>query len=118
MTITELIKLAEDKYKELEHYGWGWRSFYNGFLCGAIAMMDSQWKSFPENKPLNPGVYLVIKKDKGHGVRVDRMRWYPFDSGIHPEVYKSTFGWGGNYGRSVKYWREFPTMPILTGEPK
>lgn len=29
-----LIQLAKDKFKELEHKDFEWRSFYNGFLEG------------------------------------------------------------------------------------
>lgn len=32
MNSTELIQRAKDRFKDLEHKGYEWRSFYNGFL--------------------------------------------------------------------------------------
>ena len=34
MTSTKLIALAKERYKQLEHKEFEWRSFYNGFLEG------------------------------------------------------------------------------------
>lgn len=111
MTVQDIIDKAEARHKELEHKGWDWRSFYNGYLEGAVAMMESQWHPFPETEPPKPGLYLVIKNDKGHGRRVDRMRWYAFTSAVKPEIRAITCGWGGNYGSSVTHWRAIPDLP-------
>lgn len=34
MTSTEIIENAKDKFKELGHKDYEWRSFYNGYLIG------------------------------------------------------------------------------------
>lgn len=31
-TSTEIIEQAKQRFKELEHKGYDWKSFYNGFL--------------------------------------------------------------------------------------
>ena len=36
---TRLIEMAEERFKELEHKGWEWRSFYNGFLEGSTSIL-------------------------------------------------------------------------------
>lgn len=34
MKSEEIIKKVKERYKELEHKGYDWKSFYNGFLEG------------------------------------------------------------------------------------
>jgi len=42
MTLKEYIEILKERYKELEHKEWDWRSFYNGALEGwAILQRDS-----------------------------------------------------------------------------
>ena len=35
-TSAEIIEQAKNRFKELEHKGFEWRSFYNGFLEGSL----------------------------------------------------------------------------------
>ena len=106
-----MIELAHKRYDDLIHKGWDWRSFYNGFLEGITTLPDYTWHKFPEEEPPCAGPYLVIKKDKGHGRRTDRMRWYPFTSAVCPAVREISHGWGGNYGSSVTHWAQIPDLP-------
>ena len=43
-TSTELIEQAKNRFKELEHKGFEWRSFYNGFLEGSLGKMEDKVK--------------------------------------------------------------------------
>jgi hypothetical protein len=63
MTSKTLIEAIKRKYKELEHKGWEWRSFYNGALEGfSIASGPkhetvSDWEKrtgmeYPEDGPI------------------------------------------------------------------
>lgn len=36
---TEMIGRVEERFKELERYGFDWRSFYNGWLEGRADLM-------------------------------------------------------------------------------
>jgi hypothetical protein len=111
MTHNEIIENATVRYEDLKHKGLDWRSFYNGFLEGVASMPDYTWHKFPENEPPEPELYLVIKKDKGHGSRLDRMRWSPFTPASIPAIREITHGWSGNYGSSVTHWAKIPDMP-------
>jgi len=35
-----LLERAKERFAELEHKGWEWRSFYNGFLEGASEALE------------------------------------------------------------------------------
>ncbi len=37
MNSTEIVEKAKERYKELQHKDFTWRSFYNGFLEGYFA---------------------------------------------------------------------------------
>lgn len=42
-----LIGFAKERFKQLKHKGWDWRSFYNGWLEGRVDMLAEikGWKS-------------------------------------------------------------------------
>ena len=44
MNSTELIAKAKQRFKELEHKEFEWKSFYNGFLEGFFAAEKSKEK--------------------------------------------------------------------------
>lgn len=50
-TWDEVGKDAQDKFDELSHKGWDWRSFYNGYLEGASSERQSQDVLSPIDSP-------------------------------------------------------------------
>jgi len=49
-TNSGLLDKAKERFKELEHKGWEWRSFYNGFLEGASEALEYA-KKYPLDRP-------------------------------------------------------------------
>ncbi len=43
-TSPEIIEQAKNRFKELEHKGFEWRSFYNGFLEGRLGKTEDKVK--------------------------------------------------------------------------
>ena len=43
-TSAEIIEQAKNRFKELEHKGFEWRSFYNGFLEGSLDKTEDKVK--------------------------------------------------------------------------
>lgn len=48
ITSTSIINSAEQSFKDLEHKGWEWKSYYNGFLQGGADM----WSKLNRNSTL------------------------------------------------------------------
>ena len=42
MTSTKLIALAKERFKQLKHKDYEWRSFYNGFLEGFVKRINKK----------------------------------------------------------------------------
>ena len=53
-TSGEIIEAAKEKFFELEHKGWDYRSFYSGFLEGATARPSARPES-PKPSPVQEG---------------------------------------------------------------
>lgn len=83
MDSTELIRSAKDKFKELEHKGYEWRSFYNGYLAAhATAMIEFKNCNLPVVSKNDEGV-VVCPHCEGTGKdghdREDPPNWYICD---------------------------------------
>lgn len=82
-----MVGRSEDRFKELEHYGWDWRSFYNGWLEGRsdaiqdILLKRGQrqqagpgWVRATKDLPLHMAFWNIedgFKKDCRFPVRID-----------------------------------------------
>lgn len=58
MDSTKLVAKAKQRFKELEHKEFEWKSFYNGFLEGFFA--GNKWKYVNEQEPPT-NVELLVK---------------------------------------------------------
>jgi hypothetical protein len=58
-TSTEVIARAKKRFKELEHKGYDWKSFYNGFLEAAM-----QVKNYDSLDNVSVSYFITKKADK------------------------------------------------------
>ena len=48
MNSTEIINKAKERFKDLEHKGFEWKSFYNGFLEGFAFTFSAKQKEIEQ----------------------------------------------------------------------